>query len=80
MPTYVFLVNWTDQGIKNYRDSVRRAEDYRGLVEKPAARFASWSGPLASATWSQSPTSPTTKQPPPWRCRPPPSATSGPRP
>jgi uncharacterized protein with GYD domain len=23
-----------DQGIKNYRDSVRRAEDYRGLVEK----------------------------------------------
>jgi uncharacterized protein with GYD domain len=34
MPTYVSLVNWTDQGIKNYRDSVRRAEDYRGLVEK----------------------------------------------
>ena len=34
MPTFVSLVNWTDQGIKNYRDSVRRAEDYRGLVEK----------------------------------------------
>ena len=34
MPLYVTLVNWTDQGIKNYRDSVRRAEDYRGLVEK----------------------------------------------
>jgi uncharacterized protein with GYD domain len=34
MPTYVSLVNWTDQGIKNYRESVRRAEDYRGLVEK----------------------------------------------
>jgi uncharacterized protein with GYD domain len=34
MPLYVSLVNWTDQGIKNYRDSVRRAEDYRGLVEK----------------------------------------------
>ena len=34
MPLYVALVNWTDQGIKNYRDSVRRAEDYRGLVEK----------------------------------------------
>jgi hypothetical protein len=27
MPTFVSLVNWTDQGIKNYRDSVRRAED-----------------------------------------------------
>jgi hypothetical protein len=39
MPTFVSLVNWTDQGIKTYRDSVRRAEDYRGLVEKqpPAA-------------------------------------------
>jgi uncharacterized protein with GYD domain len=34
MPLYVALVNWTDQGIKNYRDSVRRAEDYQGLVEK----------------------------------------------
>jgi len=34
MPTYVALVNFTDQGIKNYRDTIRRAEDYRGLVEK----------------------------------------------
>jgi uncharacterized protein with GYD domain len=33
MPTYVSLVNWTDQGIKNFRDTLRRAEDYRGLVE-----------------------------------------------
>jgi uncharacterized protein with GYD domain len=34
MPTYVTLVNWTEQGIKNFRDTVRRAEDYRGVVEK----------------------------------------------
>ena len=34
MPTFVSLVNWTDQGIKNFRDTVRRAEDYRALVEK----------------------------------------------
>jgi uncharacterized protein with GYD domain len=34
MPTFVSLVNWTEQGIKNYRDTLRRAEDYRGLVEK----------------------------------------------
>jgi uncharacterized protein with GYD domain len=34
MPTYVALVNFTDQGIKNFRDTVRRAEDYRGLVDK----------------------------------------------
>jgi uncharacterized protein with GYD domain len=34
MPTYVSLVNFTDQGIKNFRDTVRRSEDFRGLVEK----------------------------------------------
>jgi uncharacterized protein with GYD domain len=34
MPTYVSLVNWTEQGIKNFRDTVRRAEDVRGMVEK----------------------------------------------
>jgi uncharacterized protein with GYD domain len=34
MPTYVSLVNWTEQGIKNFRDTVRRAEDVRGLIEK----------------------------------------------
>jgi uncharacterized protein with GYD domain len=34
MPTYVALINWTDQGIKNYRDTVQRAEDARGLIEK----------------------------------------------
>jgi uncharacterized protein with GYD domain len=34
MPTYVALVNWTEQGINNFRDTIHRAEDYRGLVEK----------------------------------------------
>lgn len=34
MPLYVALVNFTDQGIKNYRDTVGRAEDYRRLVEQ----------------------------------------------
>ena len=33
MPTYVSLVNWTEQGIKNFRDTVRRAEDARDLIE-----------------------------------------------
>jgi uncharacterized protein with GYD domain len=26
MPTYVLLVNWTDQGIKNVRETVHRAD------------------------------------------------------
>jgi uncharacterized protein with GYD domain len=34
MPTYVSLVNWTEQGIRNFRDSVRRVEDFRGVIEK----------------------------------------------
>jgi uncharacterized protein with GYD domain len=34
MPTYVSLINWTDQGIKNFRDSTQRAEDFSQLVER----------------------------------------------
>lgn len=34
MPTYVGLLNWTDQGIKNFRDTLRRAQDFQGMVEK----------------------------------------------
>jgi uncharacterized protein with GYD domain len=33
MPTYVNLVKWTDQGIKNYKDSPSRAADFAKLVE-----------------------------------------------
>ena len=28
MPTYVSLIRWTDQGIKNYKDSPSRAADF----------------------------------------------------
>jgi uncharacterized protein with GYD domain len=33
MTTYVSLINWTEQGIKNFRDSTQRAEDFTKLVE-----------------------------------------------
>lgn len=33
MNTYVSLVNWTEQGIKNFRDTTHRAEDFSKLVE-----------------------------------------------
>jgi uncharacterized protein with GYD domain len=39
MPTYVSLINWTDQGIKNFRDTVRRAEDVRALAEKSGGQI-----------------------------------------
>jgi uncharacterized protein with GYD domain len=34
MPTYVSLINWTDQGVKNYRDTLARAETFRELTHK----------------------------------------------
>ena len=33
MTTYVSLINWTEQGITNFRDSTQRAEDFTKLVE-----------------------------------------------
>ena len=38
MPTFVVLANWTDQGVKNYRDTVQRAEGFREVVEKAGGR------------------------------------------
>ena len=79
MPLYVALVNWTDQGIKNYRDSVRRAEDYRGLVEKHGGQVRQLVWTLGAYDIVAVTEFPTTRQPPPSRCRPAPWATSGPR-
>lgn len=38
MPTYVSLVSWTDQGIKNYRDTVARANSFRDMVGQAGGR------------------------------------------
>jgi uncharacterized protein with GYD domain len=34
MPNYVILANWTDQGIKNVKDSARRSEAFETAIEK----------------------------------------------
>jgi uncharacterized protein with GYD domain len=34
MAIYVSLISWTDQGIKNYRDTVARAESFRDMVRQ----------------------------------------------
>jgi uncharacterized protein with GYD domain len=34
MPIYVSLINWTDQGIKNFKDTTRRAKEFGDAVEK----------------------------------------------
>lgn len=33
MPTYVSLVKWTDQGIRNVKDSPKRIEAFEGAVK-----------------------------------------------
>jgi uncharacterized protein with GYD domain len=38
MPSYVSLIHWTDQGIKNYKDTTSRAADFRKLVESSGGR------------------------------------------
>lgn len=33
MPHYVLLMNWTDQGVKNFKDSPDRADAARGALK-----------------------------------------------
>ena len=40
MPTYVVLMNWTDQGVRTARDTVQRREQADALAEKHGARIA----------------------------------------
>ena len=34
MATFVSLVNWTEQGVKNFRDTPKRADAFAELVKK----------------------------------------------
>jgi uncharacterized protein with GYD domain len=38
MKTYVSLVNWTDQGIKEFRDTIDRAGEFSKLVQNSGGR------------------------------------------
>lgn len=34
MPTYITLVRWTDQGIRNVKESANRYDDFKKMAEK----------------------------------------------
>ena len=34
MSTYIWLVNWTDQGIRNVKETTKRAKSFREMAEK----------------------------------------------
>ena len=40
MPTYVALVNWTDQGIRNVRETLDRAQKTEELAQKNGASMS----------------------------------------
>ena len=39
MGKYVPLLNWTDQGIRNVKDSVKRAESLKSYLEKKGGKL-----------------------------------------
>ncbi len=39
MPNYVVLMNWTDQGVKSARDTVRRYRESRAMLEPMGVRI-----------------------------------------
>jgi uncharacterized protein with GYD domain len=41
MPTYVSLCNWTDQGVKNFKDTVSRGKEAEAAMGKLGVRFQS---------------------------------------
>jgi len=42
MPNYVILGNWTDQGLRNVRESPKRAEAARHLAEQMGGKLSVW--------------------------------------
>lgn len=45
MPTYVVLLNWTDQGVRNFRDTLDRAD-------AAASGFRKLGGEMKSVYWT----------------------------
>ena len=39
MAKYVLLLNWTDQGIKNVKDTIKRAESFKSYLEKKGGKL-----------------------------------------
>ncbi len=39
MPHYILLINWTDQGVRNVKDSPKRAEAAKQAAEKAGGKL-----------------------------------------
>lgn len=38
MPTYIWLTKWTDQGIRNVKETTKRAKSFREMAEKKGVK------------------------------------------
>jgi uncharacterized protein with GYD domain len=41
MPHYIILFNFTEQGIRNVKDTINRAEAFKSAIEKAGGKFIS---------------------------------------
>jgi uncharacterized protein with GYD domain len=41
MATYITLINYTEQGIRNVKDTAKRADDFKALAQKAGATVKS---------------------------------------
>ena len=39
MSHYILLLNWTDQGIRNVKDTIKRADAFRSYLEKKGGKL-----------------------------------------
>ena len=39
MPTYIALMNWTDQGVRGIKDTAKRAENAKALARKMGGKL-----------------------------------------
>ena len=39
MPTYIVLIDWTDQGIRNVKDTIKRSEAFKSAIEKSGGKL-----------------------------------------
>ena len=38
MSKYTLLINWTEQGIRNVKDTIKRAKSFEGAIEKAGGK------------------------------------------
>ena len=51
MPTYAVLVNWTEEGVKNVKETMERTDEGSELAKKHGNEFKQAYWTVAPTTW-----------------------------